>query len=232
MTISETLARLRKKSGLSQPEVARYMSEHLGKPCMYQSVSHWENGVAMPSGEQLLILCELYGVRDIQATFRGLGVEYRSFNRLNELGKSRAEEYIAMLCGNPLFVETNDGYDGSVKASRIIRLYDTPAAAGTGSFLDSDSYTELEVDETVSREAEFAVPVRGDSMAPRFVDDQIAFIKKQQTLEVGEIGLFGLDGDSFIKKLGHGELLSLNPKYKPIKVQDHSSFYIFGKVVG
>ena len=137
-----------------------------------------------------------------------------------------------MLCGNSIFADTDSGHDRLEKASRIIKLYDIPAAAGTGSFLDSYSYTELEVDETVPKEAEFAVKVSGDSMTPRFVDRQIVFVKEQQTLDVGEIGVFALDGDSYIKKLGRGVLLSLNPKYKPIKIHEYSSLYTFGKVVG
>ena len=231
MMISETLARLRKESGFTQPEVASYLSERMGKPCMAKSISNWETRAAMPSGEQLLLLCELYGVRDIQATFRGLGVEYRGFERLNKLGKSRVEEYIAMLSGSPLFSGIPDQYDAR-KTRRIIRLYDTPAAAGTGSFLDGDFYEDFEIDETVSKEAEFAVKISGDSMTPRFVDGQIVFIKEQQTLAIGEIGIFGLGGESYIKKLGHGELLSLNPKYEPIQIHEYSPLNIFGKVVG
>ena len=232
MNISKTLARLRKENGLKQPEVARYMSERLGKPCAAQSVSHWENGVAMPSGEQLIFLCELYAIRDIQAAFQGINIESSVFGRLNALGKSRAKEYIAMLCGNPLFAGIGNDHGDFVKSGRLIKLYDIPAAAGTGSFLDSYSYEDFEADETVPSEADFAIRVSGESMTPRFVDGQVAFVREQQTLEVGEIGVFCLDGDSYIKKLGHGELLSLNPSYGPIKIQENSSLYVFGKVLG
>ena len=137
-----------------------------------------------------------------------------------------------MLRGNPLFTENDDYFGDPAKTSKFIRLYDTPVAAGTGSFLDNDSYEDFAVDATVPQEAEFAVRVRGDSMTPRFVESQVIFIKKQSTLEVGKIGIFSLDVGSYIKQLGHGELLSLNSMYGPIKIQEHSSFYIFGKVVG
>jgi phage repressor protein C with HTH and peptisase S24 domain len=118
------------------------------------------------------------------------------------------------------------------KPRRIIRLYDKSVAAGVGSFLNSDAYEDLEVDDTVTLEADFAVKISGDSMTPRFVDRQIVFIKQQQTLEVGEIGIFELEGDAYIKKLGRGELLSLNPLYQPIKIHEYNSFHVFGKVVG
>ena len=230
LNFAGTLARLRKERKLTQRDVANFINEHTGKSYGFNHISNWENGVAMPPVDLFLVLCELYEINDVLTTFRGH--EYRGLNKLNALGKSRAEEYIAMLCGNPLFVEADSERHHPAKAGRVIRLYDTPAAAGTGSFLDGDSYEDFEVDETVPKEVEFAVKVSGDSMTPRFVDGQIVFIKEQQTLAVGEIGIFGLDGDSYIKKLGRGELVSLNPMYEPIKIHECSSFYTFGKVLG
>jgi SOS-response transcriptional repressor LexA len=141
------------------------------------------------------------------------------------------EEYIALLSQNVLFAETESA-TYPLQPGRIIRLYDVPVAAGSGSFLDSEAYTDFKVDETVPQEADFAVKVSGDSMTPRFVDRQIVFIKAQPVLEIGDIGIFELDGDAYIKKLGQGELLSLNTLYKPIPIHDYNSFHIFGKVVG
>ena len=113
-----------------------------------------------------------------------------------------------------------------------MRLYDLPAAAGTGNYLDNDSFIEIYVDETVPKSADFAVKVSGDSMIPRFVDGQTVFIKKQETLEINEIGVFALNNDSFIKKLGERTLISLNPEYPPIPINENDSLYVFGKVVG
>ena len=81
-------------------------------------------------------------------------------------------------------------------------------------------------------DADFAVRVSGDSMMPRFVDSQIIFIREKQWLDIGDIGIFALNGESYVKKLGSGELISLNPSYEPIKLRESDSFYTFGKVVG
>ena len=59
-----------------------------------------------------------------------------------------------------------------------------PVSAGPGAFLDSDSYEELEVDESVPASADYAVRISGDSMTPRFVDRQIVFVKEQPTLAI------------------------------------------------
>ena len=115
---------------------------------------------------------------------------------------------------------------------RYLKLYDLPASAGTGVYLDSESYEEIMVDDTVPESAEFAVRIRGDSMIPRFIDGQIVFVKSQQWLDIGEIGIFTLESEGYIKKWGGDSLISLNPKYKPIKLKEWQELTIFGKVVG
>ena len=90
----------------------------------------------------------------------------------------------------------------------------------------------IEVDNTVPSLADYAVRVSGNSMQPRFVDQQIIFIHEQPVLEEGEIGIFCLNNDTYLKKLGKGCLISLNPEYDPIPIQDHDNFRVFGRVVG
>ncbi|MCL1829656.1 MAG: helix-turn-helix domain-containing protein [Oscillospiraceae bacterium] len=231
MNISDTLSRLRKESGRKQAEVADFINRHSANRYSYKNISHWETGRAAPPTEPFLLLCEFYGVHDVLKTFRGIDNRYRGITKLNTLGKSRVEEYISALSLNPLFAEP-DIAGGQDKPKRNIRLYDIPAAAGTRSFLDSDSYEDFEADATVPKEADFAVKISGDSMTPRFADGQTVFVREQKTLDIGDIGIFELDGNSFVKKLGNGELISFNRRYAPIKISAYSSFYILGKVVG
>ena len=232
MRYAEVLARLRKESGYTQQSVAEYISKHSGKAYSFGNISSWETGKAEPSLESFLLLCELYSVGDIQGTFRETHLDYRGMTKLNALGRSRVEEYIAMLSNNPIFAEKDDEEDSIKCEMRHIKLYDVPVAAGIGSYLDSDLYEEIEVDATVPKAADYAVRVSGDSMMPRFMDGQIVFIKEQEVLEVGEIGIFEHLGNAYIKMLGHGELVSLNPQYDPIPIGEFDSLHIFGKVVG
>ena len=60
--------------------------------------------------------------------------------------------------------------------------------------------------------------------------------RKKDSLANGEIGIFYLNGNIYIKEL-HDEpdgvyLISLNQKYRPIQVLESDSFKIFGKVIG
>lgn len=115
---------------------------------------------------------------------------------------------------------------------RLIRLYDIPVSAGFGNFLDNGEYEMIEVESTMPDSADYAVRVSGDSMMPRFEDRQIVFIQEQPALDEGEIGIFCLNHDAYIKKLGRGCLISLNSDYDPIPIREHDEFKVFGKVVG
>ena len=115
---------------------------------------------------------------------------------------------------------------------RLLRFYDLPVSAGLGSYLHSNDYEMIEVDDTVPDSADYAVKVRGDSMTPQFEDGQIIFIHEQLELNEGEIGIFRLDNEMFLKKLGKGCLISLNPTYAPIPTVEYDDFKVIGKVVG
>ena len=99
---------------------------------------------------------------------------------------------------------------------RKFNLFDLPVSAGTGQFLDSDRFSEIEVGDEVAANADFGVRVAGDSMEPLYLDGQIIWIHKQDTLEEGEIGIFFLDGEAYVKKYHQTDsgiqLISLNSK--------------------
>lgn len=115
---------------------------------------------------------------------------------------------------------------------RLLRLYNIPVSAGLGNYLEDGEYEMVDIDGTVPSAADYAVRVSGDSMTPRFVDQQIIFVHEQSHLDEGEIGIFCLNNDAYLKKLGHGCLVSTNSTYEPIQIRDCDDFRVFGKVVG
>ena len=64
----------------------------------------------------------------------------------------------------------------------------------------------------------------------------VAWVHKQDSISNGEIGIFYLNGNTYIKELHDGPdgvyLVSLNEKYHPIQIYESDSFKIFGKVIG
>ncbi len=229
MDIGSVLKKLRREMELSQGDVAGLLTNR-GCPATQKAISKWERGDTVPNARQFLYLCEIYNVRDVLDVFCGIPA---SRERLNSLGKKRVEEYVRLLERDIQFSEAPVA--GSQRIIRTIPLYDMPASAGTGQFLDSDGYELIDVDETVPLSATFAVRISGDSMSPRYVDRQIVYVKPQQTLDPGEIGIFLLNGSAYCKILGTGkntELISINRKYNPIAVYEYDELRVIGKVVG
>lgn len=226
MEIHQILRELRLGKGWSQIELSEKLGA-LGCPGSQKAISRWERGDTEPSIRQFIALCSLYDVRDVPAAFG----DAHERERLNPQGWRRVQEYIRLLEQDAEFAARPRS---AVHKLRSIPLYELPVSAGTGQFLDSSAYTLIEADETVPTAATFAVRIRGDSMMPRFVDRQIVYVRQQQTLEDGEIGIFLLDGDAFCKQLstqGGTRLLSLNPRYSPILVGEYSELRVLGKVV-
>lgn len=98
---------------------------------------------------------------------------------------------------------------------KIIPLYWSPAAAGIAAPILGEEYDHYELKPEDPQGAMFAIKVSGDSMEPHFPDGSIVFCNKDPIAD-GDIGVFCLDGESFIKQYHHDRfmgmtyLLSLN----------------------
>jgi len=137
---------------------------------------------------------------------------------------------------NPTRNPTHDSANEAPRASpRILRLYDIPVSAGTGNFLDSSSYEEIEAPSYVPIAVDFALRISGDSMEPLLQDGQVIWVKEQEVLDSGEIGIFTYSDDVYCKKLiadgSRAYLRSLNPIYSDIEILDDFGFRVIGKVV-
>lgn len=127
-----------------------------------------------------------------------MAISERLFPKLDENGQEKAKDYMELLLQSGLYSQKNSIIYQFPR--RTLKLYDLPVSAGTGQFLDSDSFSEMEVGNEVSAQADFGVRVSGDSMEPLYLNGQIIWIHRQDTLEDGDIGIFFLDGDAYVKK--------------------------------
>ena len=230
--IGITLRALREEAGLSQIDVAEWLSKKY-KPIKSKAISSWECGGSSPNAEQLLHLCDLYRVENVRVTFLGKSAG------LNDLGVQKLQEYSQLLEESKRFRYAplnNITIQPEVSPVRTLRLYDLPASAGFGQYLDSENYELVNVDSTVPLSADFGVRVSGDSMLPKFNDRQVVWVHEQPTIEDGETGIFSYDGESFIKMFKRDKdgirLVSTNKEYGDVFISDMDVFRVFGKVVG
>lgn len=86
----------------------------------------------------------------------------------------------------------------------------------------------------------FGLQIRGDSMSPRILDGDVVIVRRQQTIESGDIAIVMVNGDdATCKRVMHHEnglsLVSNNPAYPPryftAKEVERLPIQVIGKVV-
>ncbi len=157
----------------------------------------------------------------------------KKYTELDEDGKEAVAYTINKEYARILKEQTEIPYSLDTAAVKKIRLYSTPASAGTGSYLFGDDYTEISVYANgKTEEADFAVRVYGDSMMPRYENGDILLVSGADEIQPGELGIFSLNGESYFKKYGGDRLISYNPKYQDIPLTETDEFLCFGRVIG
>lgn len=124
------------------------------------------------------------------------------------------------------------------EVSEVIQLYsydyyDHAASAGTGQYLNDVRVERIEL--PVDIDADFVIPIKGDSMEPDYHDGDLVFIQTSVELNDGVIGVFNYNGEAYIKQLvidkDQAYLHSLNPAYKDMPITPDTDFRIIGEVV-
>ena len=112
--------------------------------------------------------------------------------------------------------------------------YTVGASAGNGEYLFDDlDCTAISLPDTpLNNKADLVIAVRGHSMEPTYYDGDKLLVKKQSELNIGEIGVFIINGESFVKELGKDKLISHNKQYQDIHCSDYDNMTTVGKVIG
>ncbi len=173
-----------------------------------------------------------------------------NYKALNDLDKTRVSERAEMLAELAAERAAQEAKTAAKKAKNdvdsaklanapqkiekhSIMYFDYPASAGTGLFLDETIAEEISVCATPqSYNADFAIPISGDSMEPEFSSGDIVLIESSPNVPIGKVGIFVLDGDVFIKEYGGDCLISYNEKYPPIMLKDYEAAICLGRVLG
>lgn len=151
-------------------------------------------------------------------------VKYRS---LDEYGKKAVTDLLDTeyeRCSSE-----NDVTDLTIE----LPMPELPASAGIGTWLEDGYNTPVTVRKTKEAErANVVIKVSGDSMEPLYTDGDKVLVKIQPDVEPGEIGIFIVDSQGYIKKKGDHELISINPEYDNIPINEYTDYRCFGKVLG
>ena len=245
--LPERLVKIRKEKGYTRKE----LSDLLGIP--YRTLTNYENGEREPGHSFIVRIAKEFNV----TTDYLLGLSYNSARadgsastaaQKNAAPKMDTADNIAnrykkldkhgqlVVCA---VVSEEERRMQSIRKpdleDNVIHVHwnDQPASAGEGFDL-SDEHMEdwLVRYNELTRKADFCLNIQGHSMEPKFHDGDIALIRQQPSVDVGEIGLFVVDGKGYIKKQGPDRLISLNPTYADIWPGEFSDAQCVGKVLG
>lgn len=227
--LSTNLKEARIKAGLTQEDLASF----LGKS--KNVISNWERGDNKPDADTIFKLCDILNV---DANYL-LGWSNNQSFSLSITEQQCIKKYRALDDHGKKVVDyiLNSEYDRCTTIrepepiyTRFIDKVPNFASAGAGDYLFDDiPFEKIEVDADCT--ADFAIGIDGDSMEPTFSHNDVVLVKKQDTINVGEIGIFIVDGECFIKELGEDRLISHNKKYPDKMFSECMDIRVVGKVV-
>ena len=233
MPLAQNLKLARIRKGLKQEELAKLVGKSKNV------ISNWERGDNKPDADTLFDLCDIL---DVDANYL-LGWENNqnlslSIDEQDHIKKYRSLDSLDKKAVDGLLDTLSNRR--SEQSKEFIQLeppllypyYGHIASAGTGQFVFDDIPPEMiEVENNhINMQADFAVGVNGDSMEPTYSDGDVLLIKKQHSLNKGDIGIFMIDGEAFVKEYAGDVLKSHNKAYPDILISENT--VCLGKVIG
>lgn len=235
MFIINNLLLLLEEKGLKQSDLC----EAIG--ISSSTMTNWKNRGTDPPAKYIIPICEFLDI----SHYRLLTGEERNsqanqlsddeqellkiYNNLSNISKAKVKERAEVFAE----IESIKADKEPVK-TRFIELSPMAVSAGTGETLIDDSYPEfiqVKINDN-TREANFAVQINGNSMEPYYKDDDIVLVKSQPEVAIGQIGIFIIDNEGFIKKRGADRLISLNPEYEDVYFMEGQEIWCKGLVTG
>ena len=234
--IGNQIKTFRKSAGFTQDELAKRLNT------TKQTISRYEKGDRKANQDMLFELCDIFGV-SIDDFFPSQNETLQSpttspiqtiYDELNPPRQVKVLNYAE----RQLKEQRNEEETKGNEVSEAIQLYsydyyDHPASAGTGQYLNDVRVERIEL--PVDIDADFVIPIKGNSMEPDYRDGDLVFIQTSVDLNDGVIGVFNYNGDAYIKQLvidkEQAYLHSLNPSYKDMPITPETDFRIIGEVV-
>ena len=197
------------------------------------TVNNWARGNNSPDVDMVPKICKVLGIsvidlyaptkfesNDVKETKKALSLSDESqkvatrYSKLDRYGQAAVQ---AVMGEEEARVKEQAEMEESFTQlkPKIIPLFWSAAAAGIAAPILGEEYDLYELTPEDPQGAMFAVKVSGDSMEPHFPDGSIVFCNKDP-VDDGDVGVFCLDGESFIKQyyfdrmVGMTYLFSLN----------------------
>lgn len=237
MSIGTRIKELRTGMNLTQEELAKSINVTKG------AIANYEKEVSIPKPE---IMYKLFSALNCDANYlyqddiknlkqdtyslveKKLVSDYRKLD-------DHSKEVVQVVIRKELErnIPNEPTYDNVIPIKKYkVLYYDMPVSAGTGNPLDEEYPEKVDLVEQPPKGTDFIVRVSGDSMEPTYHNGDKLFVKEQPSIEVGDIGIFVVNGNAYVKELGIDKLISHNEKYPDIIINEYITSKCCGKVLG
>ncbi|MEQ7304695.1 MULTISPECIES: XRE family transcriptional regulator [Enterococcus] len=231
-TIGTRIRGLREKKNMTQTE----LSEYLGMKT-YTTVSKWESDDNFPKGKDLKKLAELFGVSSDYLLGLSQDTSPSSISDIYNKLEPPRQAKVYNFAEEQLEEQQKENVLEFPNKEKIPTVHNSASAANPTELAYGDTVVEEEEFERVPNNADFAVPIIGDSMEPVIRNGQFVFVKEQPDVEDGEIAIVELDGDGVTCKEIYKDyenqtiiLRSINELYED-RIVSPEQIRIIGKVV-
>ena len=237
MSIGDRIKQRRKELNLTQPQLAEIVGVSKG------TIGNYESNLCSPNEK---VLFKLFSALNCDANFlyqdnikekgseNGKRITAKETEIINKY--RRLDDHGAKVVDFVLEEEYNRSIEEESESMPVIKIRHSfyKVSAGVGFDLgDEDEWEEIEIPDTPeSRRADFALTIKGNSMEPAYFDGEIVLVKAQPAVDIGETGIFIVNGSGYIKKNGGDRLISVNPEYKDILFSEGDIISCAGKVIG
>lgn len=234
MSFGSRLKDRREELGLKQSELGKLLG------VTGSAIGNYENEVSSPKAD---ILYQIFNVLKCDANYlfqdemKDLETDditvpeikmIKKYRNLDTYGKNTVSAVLDME-----FARCTEKINSQQPTIQILRsIY--KASAGCGFELDNqDQWEKIEIPDTPeARKADFAITITGNSMEPIYYDGQTVLVRKQPAVDIGETGIYIINGSGFIKRNGGDHLISINSQYDDIYFSESDTVQCAGKVIG
>lgn len=222
MALTDRLKQARLASNLTQEVLARKIG------VAKSTYTGYEKGHSEPNMLMLIRIMDVLGVdanfllqdeikerHENNATPDEMEKIVKKYRALDGHGKKMVDFTIAEETSRMQAAVSQQSSEEAEVIQFSVPEYEDPMSAGTGQPAGYGYGTNLLLIKEPPRGTSYVAPIAGDSMEPTYHDGDRLFIQACYDIHVGEVGVFYMDGQQWVKELGEGVLLSHNPDYEP-----------------
>lgn len=239
--IKDRLKDVRDKTGMNKKEFAEYIG------IKYTTYNNYETGAREPDSEFLIMFSKKFDVstdfilglqddREILHSYELRASEYeciKKYRSLDDTGKEHIDYELKKECERVKEIEELKEKLENEFSEEISQICTYPylgkiACAGTGFYFDDIPTDTIEAPRIEG--TDFIIGVSGESMEPDYHDGEKLYVRKAEYLGNGDVGIFTIGNECFLKELGENGLISRNKNYDDIPGDE--KVRLIGKVIG